>query len=520
MTRPGGAPRRCRCARWPRTRSSLAVRHDGDPHPRGAGAPGVAGGGRSLVEDDVGFTDLARPAAAGAAPRAPTKRRSRRRLMAGPRTGIRRSQASSRPPGGLSIASVPSTAGHAVGETAQAAARRRGRRRRGRRRDDDLDEQPRLCAPDRRRTRSPPRRVLGDVRQRLGDEEVRRRLDRRGEPVARPRRRARPGPFARVGQRVDRRRRAPRSVRTAGWMPRASSRSSARAVASRCSAMLSTDRLQGPSSARLEQRAAPAPARRAAAARRRAGRARSGGARRRPASTMRSRETRSSSTRARSSAFRRSLSIASAAPAAAAWTSSGLASSAASWTIAATRRPSRSTAVHVRPESGLGQLHAPPGLVDEALAIRQPVGDVHRPVAEASRPGSRAPARCRPGAGRERWRGRRFAERRATRRAPRVRLRRQVLRARAAADRREGRGRSARRSPACRDRRRPALRAPRARRRRRREVPRRPRPPALPRRRWQAARARATALGRSTAPSRRLGCEPTGPDRGPAVGAS
>ena len=72
------------------------------------------------------------------------------------------------------------------------------------------------------------------------------------------------------------------------------------------------------------------------------------------ASTMRMRETRSSSTRARRFAFRRSLSIASAAPAAAALTSSGPVASSASWMIAATRRPSRSTAVHERPEPGSG----------------------------------------------------------------------------------------------------------------------------------------------------------------------
>jgi hypothetical protein len=69
---------------------------------------------------------------------------------------------------------------------------------------------------------------------------------------------------------------------------------------------------------------------------------------------IRSRDTRSSSTRAWRSAFNRSLSIASEDAAAAASTSSRLVSSDASWMIAATRRPSRSTAVHARPEPGSG----------------------------------------------------------------------------------------------------------------------------------------------------------------------
>ena len=77
------------------------------------------------------------------------------------------------------------------------------------------------------------------------------------------------------------------------------------------------------------------------------------------------RETRSSSRRARRSAFRRSLSIASDGAVAAAWTSSGVVSRAASWTIAATRWPSRSTAVHARPDARVGQLDGAPGLVDE-----------------------------------------------------------------------------------------------------------------------------------------------------------
>ena len=121
---------------------------------------------------------------------------------------------------------------------------------------------------------------------------------------------------------------------------------------------------------------------------------------------MRAREIRRSSTRARRSALRRSLSSASAAAAAAALTSSGVASSSASWMIAATRRPSCSTAVQVRPEPGAGQLDLAAVLVDERLAVGEPVGDRQRAVADAlgqqladrallRRRGGRAPRACR-----------------------------------------------------------------------------------------------------------------------------
>ena len=73
--------------------------------------------------------------------------------------------------------------------------------------------------------------VLRHVRQRLGDDEVGDGLHRRRHPplgdlvdLDRHGRAA--------GQRLERRRRRPRSVRIAGWMPRASSRSSSSALAS------------------------------------------------------------------------------------------------------------------------------------------------------------------------------------------------------------------------------------------------------------------------------------------------
>ena len=82
-------------------------------------------------------------------------------------------------------------------------------------------------------------RVLGDVRQRLGDNEVGGGLDAGGRS-ARPRRSSSTGTGARA-----RAPRAPapspRSVSTAGWMPRASSRSSAVACSSSSEASSSSD---------------------------------------------------------------------------------------------------------------------------------------------------------------------------------------------------------------------------------------------------------------------------------------
>src|SRR3954447_15005000 len=146
----------------------------------------------------------------------------------------------------------------------------------------------------------------------------------------------------------------PRSVRIAGWMPRASSRRSASATASFSARPSTSGSASVPRTRVFSRRRSSAsatsccwaPSWRSRSRRRRAAS---------PASTMRTRETRSSSTRARRSAFRRSLSSARAAAAAAAWTSSGPVSSAASWTIAATRTPLRSTAVHARPLPGSGR---------------------------------------------------------------------------------------------------------------------------------------------------------------------
>ena len=145
-----------------------------------------------------------------------------------PRAAARRAR-SVPSPGGLSTLSVPSQRADAVGEAAEARARagvaRRRRRRRGPRR---RARRPR-CAT--RTVACVASRVLGDVRQRLGDREVRRRLDRRRRAGRRAASSTSTGTGARAASAAIAGAR-PRSVSTAGWMPRASSRSSADASAS------------------------------------------------------------------------------------------------------------------------------------------------------------------------------------------------------------------------------------------------------------------------------------------------
>ena len=56
----------------------------------------------------------------------------------------------------------------------------------------------------------------------------------------------------------------------------------------------------------------------------------------------------------------------------------------ASWTIAATRPPSRSIARHAAARAGRGQLHGPAAGVHEALVVGQPVDELERGVAESA----------------------------------------------------------------------------------------------------------------------------------------
>ena len=241
---------------------------------------------------------------------------------------------------------------------------------------------------ERRRRRGAPRparrrrlRVPGDVGQRLGHDEVGGRLDRRGQALV-DRDLDLDGHRRALGQRGDRGRQAAvgedRRVDAAGEL--------AQLGRARRPAARRARRPAAPASGRRSRRAAGAArarARRAAAGRRRGGRARSAGARRRPprrcagarrAAPPGGRAGRPSAARCRSPATT---------PRPRRATSSRLVSSAASWTIAATRRPSRSTAVHARPEPGSGSATGRPRSSTKRLAVGQPVGDRHRAVAEA-----------------------------------------------------------------------------------------------------------------------------------------
>ena len=146
--------------------------------------------------------------------------------------------------------------------------------------------------------------VLGDVRQGLGDDEVRRQLHRRRQPLGQPDVDRRPGTAARSASSRTAAAR-PWSVSTCGWTPRISSRSSRQRVlgllvGARRAARRPASPAAGP--------AGPGPAswsaRPAAAGRRRAGPARSGGARRSNASTSRARERATSASCGASSSSR------------------------------------------------------------------------------------------------------------------------------------------------------------------------------------------------------------------------
>ena len=142
-------------------------------------------------------------------------------------------------------------------------------------------------------------RVLRDVRERLGDDEVGGELDR---PRAAARR-ASASSVTGTGTRATSACSAgssPRSVSNAGWIPRASSRSSERPVCS-SSCARSSSSLTGPAACARAVRSSSASATSRACApscRSRSSRRRSAS----PASTSRAREARSSSSRSRSSA--------------------------------------------------------------------------------------------------------------------------------------------------------------------------------------------------------------------------
>ena len=211
-------------------------------------------------------------------------------------------------PGGLVTASVPSHAPDPVGEAAQAGAlggaARRRRRRRG----------PRRPAS---RSRTSSRTVacaglgvLGDVRERLGDGEVRGHLGRAGQPIVGHRKHLDRYRGA-CGERLDRPRRArARSARPDGSRApaRAARRRPARAPGPRRSRNGPADSGSRSNRLRASRTSSPSVTRRCCAPswRSRSIRRRAASA----ASTIRMREARSSSVRARSISRSRSASSA------------------------------------------------------------------------------------------------------------------------------------------------------------------------------------------------------------------
>ena len=91
----------------------------------------------------------------------------------------------------------------------------------------DLDGQRAVAAPDVAPRLGAALRVAGGVGQRLGDEEVGGRLDRAAGALVGDGDRAATGHGERADERLAAPASSPPSVSTAGWMPRASSRSSA-----------------------------------------------------------------------------------------------------------------------------------------------------------------------------------------------------------------------------------------------------------------------------------------------------
>ena len=239
--------------------------------------------------------------------------------------------------------------------------------------------------------------VLGDVGQRLGDHEVGGRLDRLRAAARRGTSTTSTGSGERTASASTAACR-PRSDSTAGWMPRASSRSSssARGQLVRAAPSSSSRRPLGRSWILPGRSAASATARRGAAGRRRAGCAPAAGARpgRPPRSGRASaagppaaRAARPPAARSRSRAPRRRRPSS---------TSSGLSRQAASWTIAPTRC---ALALDHRwpraPEPAAGSSTGGRCASTKRSGSREPVGQAQRAGRPARRRACRAATRAR-----------------------------------------------------------------------------------------------------------------------------
>ena len=234
-------------------------------------------------------------------------------------------------------------------------------------------------APPTRRSRPRPRRPARTARRRPRRSTSHRATDRRATRS---------------------RRRDPASVRIWGWIPRASSRSSARAARASSDACSRLARTAGSrvvaelAPARAGARASATPA---AAGRRRGGRVRRACRSASPAATIRARDARTSPSCASTSACSRSFSTASRIGACHRRDEAGSSSSAASWTIAAIGCAAALEERH-RPTGARGRQRRP------ASRVVQVVAGLGRPVRDRQATGSpsafASASRSRAGRGR------------------------------------------------------------------------------------------------------------------------
>ena len=344
----------------------------------------------------------ARPAVPTCAAPRPRRRRARARALRGARAASSASATRTGSPrgggcrAGAALELERRRRGRGRGRRARAGrSRARGRRRRRRRRRrrpatrpfacDDADTRRARRARTWRRSRAPPRRGSR----------------RRPRPAAGGARSGTSTIVTGTGERsASDRSAAPRpcSVSTAGWMPRASSRSSSSAARSSASASARSSAApfaSGPSFARASCSASPSESSRCCAPswRSRSSRRRSSS----PALTMRAREARSSASCARSSACSRSFSSASRAAAPAA--------------LSSARRSSRTRVVDERRDRGVGRAEHGHG------AVRPPASGARTDWPDASTYDRRSGSQSASSSGRVAERPRERVANRARRRA-------------------------------------------------------------------------------------------------------